>query len=262
MARARNIKPAFFQNEDLAELKPIERLAFIAMWTVADFKGCIEYRAKRLKIQLLPYDNCDIELIVNNLEQSRFITTYSVNGQSYIKILNFEKHQNPHPNEKKSGSDIPDIDKNDNSISNLQNIMINHDQDGSNRADSLIPITDTLNPLPTKKHVDSFDDFWKAYPKKVGKDKAITAWSKKKPPLIDVLEALQWQVISEQWKSGYIPNPATYINDGRWQDEPQINKPQSKSFKEDTMAAARSIFTNSSGIPYYQAKEIEIKNDE
>ena len=41
-----------------------------------------------------------------------------------------------------------------------------------------------------------------------------------------------------------------------------INKPQSKSFKEDTMAAARSIFTNSSGIPYYQAKEIEIKNDE
>ena len=262
MARARNIKPAFFQNEDLAELKPIERLAFIAMWTVADFKGCIEYRAKRLKIQLLPYDNCDIELIVNNLEQSRFITTYSVNGQSYIKILNFEKHQNPHPNEKKSGSDIPDIDKNDNSISNLQNIMINHDQDGSNRADSLIPITDTLNPLPTKKHVDSFDDFWKAYPKKVGKDKAITAWSKKKPPLIEVLEALQWQVISEQWKSGYIPNPATYINDGRWQDEPQINKPQSKSFKEDTMAAARSIFTNSSGIPYYQAKEIEIKNDE
>lgn len=261
MARARNIKPAFFQNEDLAELKPIERLAFIAMWTVADFKGCIEYRAKRLKIQLLPYDNCDIELIVNNLEQSRFITTYSVNGQSYIKILNFEKHQNPHPNEKKSGSDIPDIDKNDNSISNLQNIMINHDQDGSNRADSLIPITDTLNPLPTKKHVDSFDDFWKAYPKKVGKDKAITAWSKKKPPLIEVLEALQWQVISEQWKSGYIPNPATYINDGRWQDEPQINKPQSKSFKEDTMAAARSIFTNSSGIPYYQAKEIEVKND-
>ena len=113
-----------------------------------------------------------------------------------------------------------------------------------------------------KEKEDSFDDFWKAYPKKVGKDKAIAAWGKKKPPLIEVLEALQWQVISEQWKSGYIPNPATYINDGRWQDEPQINKPQSKSFKEDTMAAARSIFTNSSGIPYYQAKEIEVKNDE
>ena len=41
-----------------------------------------------------------------------------------------------------------------------------------------------------------------------------------------------------------------------------INKPQSKSFKEDTMAAARSIFSNSSGVPYYQANEIELKNDE
>ena len=54
MARARNIKPAFFQNEDLAELQPIARLAFIAMWTVADYKGCMEYRPKRLKVQLLP----------------------------------------------------------------------------------------------------------------------------------------------------------------------------------------------------------------
>jgi uncharacterized protein YdaU (DUF1376 family) len=123
----------------------------------------------------------------------------------------------------------------------------------------------TNNHKPVKNNNTNlleFNDFWKAYPKKVGKDKAITAWGKKKPPLIEVLEALQWQIISDQWKSGYIPNPATYINDGRWQDEPQIKKPQSKSFKEDTMAAARSIFTNSSGIPYYQAKEIEIKNDE
>ena len=230
MARARNIKPAFFQNEELAELKPIERLAFIAMWTVADFKGCIEYRAKRLKIQLLPYDNCDIETIVTNLEQSRFITTYSVQGQSYIKILNFEKHQNPHPNERKSGSDIPDIDEKDNVNNDIEIIVTNHDQDGTNRADSLIPITDTLIPLPAKKHADGFDDFWKAYPKKTGKDRALVAWKKKNPPLIEVLEALQWQSISNQWTkddSKYIPNPATYLNDGRWKDEPPKNSRES-----------------------------------
>ncbi len=50
MARARNIKPGFFQNEELAELEPIDRLAFIALWTVCDYKGCLEYRPKRLKI--------------------------------------------------------------------------------------------------------------------------------------------------------------------------------------------------------------------
>lgn len=88
-----------------------------------------------------------------------------------------------------------------------------------------------------------FDDFWKAYPKKVGKDKALTAWNKKKPPLIEVLEALQWQVISEQWKNGYIPNPATYLNDGRWQDEPQLNiKTTPKTYQDSREAAARTAF--------------------
>jgi len=231
MARARNIKPAFFQNEDLAELEPIERLAFIAMWTVADYKGCIEYRAKRLKVQLLPYDNCNIELIVTNLEQSRFITTYNVNGQKYIKILNFEKHQNPHPNEKKSGSNIPDITEKDDVINDLQNIVINHDEDGTNRADSLLLIPDTLLPIPTKKPLRTivldnyFEDFWYKYPKKVGKEAAIKSWNKMKPDILLVIDALNWQVETKQWQQEdgkYIPNPATYFNQGRWMDEAPI----------------------------------------
>ena len=89
MARARNIKPAFFTNENLAELTALERLAFIGMWTIADFKGCIEFRPKRLKIQLLPYDECDFEIITINLDKSGFIRNYSVQGQRYIKIINF-----------------------------------------------------------------------------------------------------------------------------------------------------------------------------
>jgi uncharacterized protein YlbG (UPF0298 family) len=223
MARARNIKPAFFQNEDLAELKPIERLAFIAMWTVADYRGCIEYRAKRLKVQLLPYDNCDIDTIVTNLEQSRFITTYNVNGQNYIKILNFEKHQNPHPNEKKAGSTIPDIGESNSNINELQIIVTNHDKDGTNRADSLIPITDSPLPITSTEVLeDYFEDFWYKYPKKVGKEAARKAWNKANPDIIKVIDALNWQIPSKQWNKQdgeFIPNPATYLNQGRWMDE-------------------------------------------
>ena len=46
---------------------------------------------------------------------------------------------------------------------------------------------------------------------------------KKKPKVDDVLTALNWQKQSEQWqkeKGQFIPNPATYLNEGRWQDEP------------------------------------------
>ena len=142
MARARNIKPSFFQNEELGELNPIERLAFIGMWTIADFKGCLEMKLKRLKVQLLPYDECDMELITNNLERSGFISIYSVQGQRYIKIINFEKHQNPHKNERESGSEIPDITQVIDSIA-LKN---NPEQDGTNRADSLLLIPSSLIP--------------------------------------------------------------------------------------------------------------------
>lgn len=148
MARARNIKPAFFQNELLAECSPLERLAFIGMWTIADYKGCVELRPKRLKIQLLPYDDCDIESIAINLDKSGFVQIYSVQGQRYIKIVNFEKHQNPHMNEKKAGSKIPDISENDNSYNKLENIQINLERDGTNPADSLIPLTDSLLLIP------------------------------------------------------------------------------------------------------------------
>lgn len=175
MARARNIKPAFFTNDELSELPPLARLLFIGLWTIADYKGCFEYKPKRLKVQLLPYDDCDIEQLVSALDKSRFISIYSVQGQTYGKVLNFNKHQNPHKNEKEKGSDIPDIELRDdidgiNSIQNngLENIENNrdkngtaHDQNGTDPADSLNLIPDSLNPdslnLNTENRDPRFD---------------------------------------------------------------------------------------------------------
>lgn len=77
-----------------------------------------------------------------------------------------------------------------------------------------------------KRGYDVFDQFWKSYPKKVGKGAAQKAWSKIKEPVgtIDlILGALCWQRGCEQWKKDngqFIPNPATYLNQRRWEDEP------------------------------------------
>jgi hypothetical protein len=65
-----------------------------------------------------------------------------------------------------------------------------------------------------------FLEFWGLFPKKVGKAEARRAWKRRKPPIIRVRVALAWQVKSRQWLAGYVPNPATYINQGRWDDEP------------------------------------------
>lgn len=72
---------------------------------------------------------------------------------------------------------------------------------------------------------EMFDMFWKAYPKKVGKDAAAKAFAKRKPDdklLKDILQAIELQKVSDQWqKDGgqYIPNPSTWLNQGRWMDE-------------------------------------------
>jgi len=219
MARARNIKPSFFQNEEIGELDPIARLAFIGMWTIADFKGCIEWRPKRIKIQILPYDNCNLDKIGTALEKSGVVRFYSVGGIRYLKILNFEKHQNPHKNERETGSDIPDINEN----SMLDNIENNPEENGTPPADSLLLNPDS--PIPQSE----FEEFWSAYPKKKNKDAAKKAWKKKNPPLKEILEALEWQCKSQDWKKErgqFIPYPASYLNAGGWMDEkPSDSKP-------------------------------------
>ena len=69
-----------------------------------------------------------------------------------------------------------------------------------------------------------FDRFWKAYPKKVGKGAAETSWERAKinGHFDSVIAALERQKQSEQWqKDGgqFIPNPATWLNQKRWEDE-------------------------------------------
>jgi hypothetical protein len=60
----------------------------------------------------------------------------------------------------------------------------------------------------------------------VGKEAARKAFMKIKPSadlLQRMLEAIKAQTASDQWKRDngqYIPNPATWLNQGRWEDEP------------------------------------------
>ena len=80
---------------------------------------------------------------------------------------------------------------------------------------------------------EGFDLFWEAYPKKTGKKAALKAWvnAKDKPAIKEILSAIDLQRGSSQWiKDGgqYIPNPATWINQGRWMDKPTNTTVKSK----------------------------------
>jgi hypothetical protein len=80
--------------------------------------------------------------------------------------------------------------------------------------------TETETETETYLCANGFDEFWNAYPRKVGKTSALKAFNKLKPNVDLILTALEWQIETEQWVRGYIPYPQKYLNENRWLDEP------------------------------------------
>jgi hypothetical protein len=167
MARARNIKPGFFKNYELADLGPLAQVLFSGLWCLADREGRLEDKPRFIKAEIFPYYECDINGELTKLERCGFVRRYTGAGLSVIEVLNFKKHQSPHNTEK--ASSLPSYEQRDAvSPCSVREHEINGgltvdspcDNDG-NRPDSLIPdslIPDSLieeiapaKPLPARK---------------------------------------------------------------------------------------------------------------
>lgn len=207
MARSRNIKPGFFFNTDLADIEPLGRLLFIGMWTIADREGRLLDDARWIKAQTLPYDNCDIDALLNELAKKKFIIRYEAKGNKYIEIANFTKHQNPHKDEK--SKEYPAYKGRKSTIQvrckNGVNTTQEPNEHQTNPADSLILIPDSLILIP-----DSFNALCPSLPKMTKitdkRKKTINARLKDYPP--DVLETA--------FKKAEASSFLTGNNDRRW----------------------------------------------
>lgn len=220
--RARGIKPGFFKNEELGALQPICRILYIGLWCCADREGRLEDRPTRIKVEVLPYDECDIDVELSRLMDSKFINRYEVNGEKYIEILNFKKHQYPHV--KESESFIPEPNKH--KINTKRTRCLS----GVNPPVLLTPVLLTPDSL-----LPMFEIFWKAYPRKIGKGYAKRIFLKVNPSneLFDtILKKIEILKQSEQWQSvKYIPHPATWLNREGWEDEVELPNDQYSHFE-------------------------------
>ncbi|RXE54195.1 MULTISPECIES: hypothetical protein [Pseudomonas fluorescens group] len=141
MARARNIKPALFTNEILGVGHPLCTLLFQGLWLLADKEGRLEDRPLRIKAEIFPYREADVDAMLHWLAHKGFIVRYSASGKAFIEVCNFTKHQNPHKNEKES--EIPSISEGcitSDFLGTRSEII------GTTRADSLSSDSDLLIP--------------------------------------------------------------------------------------------------------------------
>ncbi len=135
--RIRTIKPEFFKSEEIADLPPLERLLFIGLWCAADANGVLENRPRRIKAEVLPYDEINIAEALNSLCAGGFLTCYGEatgpnprsGGEApgkhlgntwsetaqYLMVSKFRKHQRISGKEAQNGGryPLPDSDLDD-----------------------------------------------------------------------------------------------------------------------------------------------------
>jgi hypothetical protein len=93
----------------------------------------------------------------------------------------------------------------------------------------------------------SFDEFWKLYPRKVAKKAAQKVWSRMTvQEQLDCIESLPnhlayWKL--KQTEMDYICHPTTFLSQGRWEDE--LDMEVKKNKKPD--------------LPWYSSEELTIK---
>lgn len=173
MARARIVKPDFFVDDELAACGQNAMILFAGLWCHSDREGRLEDRPARLKIQILPYFDTDIDAELEKLERAGFIQRYTVDGNNYIQVINFSKHQRPHVNEQDSVIPAP------------TKVVPEHNQ-GSAEESPNCPLTlnpSTLNPScdasASHEYPQEFEDTWAIYPPREGdnpKKKAYQCW--------------------------------------------------------------------------------------
>jgi uncharacterized phage protein (TIGR02220 family) len=119
--RIRTIKPEFFRHAELYDLEhasrlPI-RLAFAGLWCACDRRGRFKWRPRELKIQILPYDDCDFSRVLDALTTRGFVVPYACPTRDdacsdasfepqFGWIPSFERHQVINNREKES--ELPD----------------------------------------------------------------------------------------------------------------------------------------------------------
>lgn len=89
---------------------------------------------------------------------------------------------------------------------------------------NLVPksTNEPTNNLPRVNCCARFAEFWAEYPAKVGRKLVLAKWKARRlDHLADriILDVRRRKESDTRWRAGFIPNPLTYINQDRWEDE-------------------------------------------
>lgn len=223
----RIIKESICTSETIDALSWFEEVFFYRLIVNCDDYGRIDARPAILKSNLFPLNDgvtkSQIEKAVNALATAGLVDLYEVDGKPYLQLSKWSKHQRLRNSREKYPA--PDESCLRQSAASC----------GECSQDAARAGAESESQSESESNTYMFDTFWNAYPKKSAKVVALKSWQKLNPDdilLKTILDALEVQKRSDQWQrdSGkYVPLPATWINQKRWEDEITQPQPQAPS---------------------------------
>ena len=217
--RNRMIKKEFWTDDKILELEPVGKLLFIGIWNFSDDEGILRNSSKVLKAQIFPADDTtvnDIDIMIKNMVNIGLLLINKDN--TLLKVKNWTDHQKinrPTPSKYDfvRGEIIPFTEESVRPHGVLTTNRIERNRIERNRIHQ------------SKKKDELFEVWYFKYPRKVGKQAAIKAFSKldkkHKQICIDVIDGHVRHWIQLETGMEHIPHPSTWLNEGRYDDQLQ-----------------------------------------
>lgn len=173
-----------------------------------------------------------VRVSLKHLQMTGEVTSKSTNRYTVITIVKYDDYQfNDKQNDKPTTGEMSDgCQSNDKQVTREMSDGCQRYNNNNNPITQQGKKDDPLTPLyppVAGGKVDLFDKFWAAYPRKVSKPQAKSAWKK-----LRVDEEMLEEILAslEKWKASYgwqknngqfIPYPATWLNNHQWEDDVQ-----------------------------------------
>lgn len=95
MARIRSVHPEQWTDDQFVTCSPHARLLALGIRNEADDNGIFEWNPVKLKMRLLPADNLDIEVLLQELLDTDQVVQYEAEGRRFGMIRSFQRYQKP-----------------------------------------------------------------------------------------------------------------------------------------------------------------------
>jgi len=228
--RIRSIKPEFWTSEDVASLPWEYRLLFIGLWSYVDDNGVGRDVDRLIASSLFPLEEDPRDTLATvsrgllRLNGQGLITRYTVDGRPFLHIAAWDKHQRiDKPNKERyeppTCENAVIRDTLATSSRDSRDVLAPGAGEQGSRGTGEEETPSTAAPsMPTPT---GFDAFWDEYPRRVGKQAAIKAWAKavKHTTPAAILDGALRLAQDPNREDQFTPHPATWLNEGRWEDD-------------------------------------------